>query len=132
MFARIDEFTIARLTERPLLSIVVPGADEEVVIGRFIASVHPAWTRLRDPWEAIIVDDGSADRTVSIVREAANTDDAFASSRHLTGGRARRFARFPGGMWPLGADGRRRLSMPWDNLPRFLDVVAGTSTRRRS
>jgi len=62
------------VSERPYLSIVVPAYNEEAVIGRFIESVRADVDRSGVSWEAIVVDDGSADRTAEIVREAARGD----------------------------------------------------------
>ena len=63
------------MAERPFLSIVVPAYNEEAVIGRFIESVRADVDRPGLTWEAIIVDDGSADQTARVVREAAGADD---------------------------------------------------------
>ncbi len=112
------------MTGRPFLSIVVPAYNEEVVIGRFIASVHAGVDGLARSWEAIIVDDGSADRTVNIVREAAKTDDRIrliAAPHRGKGAALRQGFLAARGHWVLMADAD--LSMPWDNLARFLDVV---------
>jgi dolichyl-phosphate beta-glucosyltransferase len=112
------------VTGRPFLSIVVPAYNEEVVIGRFIASVHADVDGLARSWEAIIVDDGSADRTVNIVREAAETDGRIrliAAPHRGKGAALRQGFLAARGHWVLMADAD--LSMPWDNLARFLDVV---------
>ena len=72
--ARSVECTIAEVSERPFLSIVVPAYNEQAVIGRFIDSVRgelPAGIA----WEVIVVDDGSVDATVKIVRDAAALDE---------------------------------------------------------
>jgi len=51
-----------------VLSIVVPAYNEQRVIGRFIDSVRSELSSGAFNWEAVLVDDGSADDTVRIVR----------------------------------------------------------------
>lgn len=112
---------------RPFLSIVVPAFNEEAVIGRFIESVRCEVDASGVTWEAIIIDDGSADRTAAIAMAAARADERvrLVSAPHLGKGAAVRagFAA-AGGDWVLMADAD--LSMPWDNLRRFLDLTAET------
>ena len=113
------------MTGRPFLSIVVPAYNEEAVIGRFIESVHADVDRPGLTWEAIIVDDGSADRTVRIVRDAAKADDRIrlVEGAHRGKGAAVRQGFLAArGQWVLMADAD--LSMPWDNLSRFLAIAA--------
>ena len=113
------------MSERPLLSIVVPAFNEEAVIGRFIESVHVDVTRLGISWEVIIVDDGSADETAAIARNAARADDRIRLVEIVHRGKGaaiRRGFQAARGRWVFMADAD--LSMPWDNLPRFLDPVS--------
>ena len=112
------------MAERPFLSIVVPAYNEEAVIGRFIESVRADVDRQGLTWEAIIVDDGSADRTARVVREAAGADDRIrlVEAPHRGKGAAVRQGFLAArGQWVLMADAD--LSMPWDNLSRFLDAA---------
>ena len=112
------------MTDRPFLSIVVPAYNEQDVIGRFIDSVHADVDRQGFTWEAIIVDDGSADDTVTIVREAAKADGRvrLVEAPHRGKGAAVREGFLTArGAWVLMADAD--LSMPWDNLPRFLELT---------
>ena len=121
---------MAAVPERPRLSIVVPAYNEEAVIGRFIESVHAEVSPLGVTWEIVVVDDGSTDATVKIVRDAAVRDAARAGDRvrlleiaHRGKGAAVREGFLAArGEWVLMADAD--LSMPWDNLRRFLDVAA--------
>jgi glycosyltransferase involved in cell wall biosynthesis len=113
------------VAERPFLSIVVPAYNEEAVIGRFIESVRADVDRPGLTWEAIIVDDGSADQTARAVREAAGADDRIrlVEAPHRGKGAAVRQGFLAArGQWILMADAD--LSMPWDNLSRFLDAAA--------
>ena len=103
---------------------MVPAYNEQEVIGRFIESVRTDIARGGLTWEAIIVDDGSADGTVAIVREAARTDERIrlVEAPHRGKGAAVRQGFLAArGEWVLMADAD--LSMPWDNLPRFLDAI---------
>jgi len=126
------------VTERPFLSIVVPAYNEEAVIGRFIDSVHADVDRPGLTWEAIIVDDGSADQTVRIVRDAAKADERIrlVEGAHRGKGAAVRQGFLAArGQWVLMADAD--LSMPWDNLSRFLAIAvprqgSGQAPRRDS
>src|SRR5882762_2219342 len=111
--------------DRPFLSIVVPAFNEQAVICRFIDSVRAEVDRQGLSWEAIVVDDGSADDTARIVRDAAKADARvrLVEAPHRGKGAAVREGFLAArGEWVLMADAD--LSMPWDNLHRFLDVAA--------
>jgi dolichyl-phosphate beta-glucosyltransferase len=112
------------VSPRPFLSIVVPAYNEEAVIDRFLESVRSDVERTGLTWESIIVDDGSGDRTPAIVREAAHTDARIrlVQAAHRGKGAAVRQGLVAArGQWVLMADAD--LSMPWDNLSRFLDAA---------
>ncbi|WP_439691245.1 glycosyltransferase [Curtobacterium sp. SP.BCo] len=72
VLARYARGAARREAEQPLVSIVMPVHRRADVVGAALASVraqqHPAW-------ELIVVDDGSGDNTVDVVRKAA-ADDA--------------------------------------------------------
>ncbi len=54
----------------PVLSVVVPMYDEEAVLGLFTARLRPVLDGLREPYEVLVVDDGSRDATpVLLLRE---------------------------------------------------------------
>lgn len=113
------------MSERPFLSIVVPAYNEQAVIGRFIDSVRGELTPADMTWEAIVVDDGSVDATVKIVRDAAAADDRIrliAAPHRGKGAAVRQGFLAARGEWVLMADAD--LSMPWDNLPRLLAAAA--------
>ena len=52
------------------LSVVIPARDEEGAIGQTVAEVTAALTAERIPFEIVVVDDGSTDRTAACVRQA--------------------------------------------------------------
>ena len=110
------------MPDRPFLSIVVPAYNEHAVIGRFIDSLYTEVDRPGLTWEAIIVDDGSADDTVAMVRHAkADERVRLIETPHRGKGAAVREGLLAArGEWVLMADAD--LSMPWDNLSRFLDI----------
>ena len=56
----------ARVSQRPLMSIIVPCFNEEAVIGRFFETVTAELDALDADWEIICVDDGSRDNTLYI------------------------------------------------------------------
>lgn len=113
------------MPQRPFLSIVVPAYNEEAVIGHFLESVHSDVDRAGLTWEAIVVDDGSSDRTRAIVRDAASVDPRvhLVEAPHRGKGAAvRQGLVVARGEWVLMADAD--LSMPWDNLSRFFAVAS--------
>jgi dolichol-phosphate mannosyltransferase len=52
----------------PVLSVVAPCYDEEDVLGMFLEALLPVLDGIGEPFEVILVDDGSGDRTFDIVR----------------------------------------------------------------
>jgi glycosyltransferase involved in cell wall biosynthesis len=52
------------------LSLVVPLFNEEDNVAELVAQVHAALDQLDWPWQLILVDDGSSDRTVDRIRQA--------------------------------------------------------------
>lgn len=51
------------------VSVVIPAFNEEASIERDLAQVREAMTAFGDPWELIVVDDGSTDRTGEIAEK---------------------------------------------------------------
>ena len=116
---------LREVLSRPFLSIVVPAYNEQAMIGRFIDSVHRELPSFSVSWEAIIVDDGSADGTAAIVRDAARADERIRliEAPHRGKGAAVRQGFLAArGQWVLMADAD--LSMPWSNLTRFLAAIS--------
>jgi dolichyl-phosphate beta-glucosyltransferase len=110
--------------DRPFLSIVVPAYNEQAVIGRFIESLRRGIDGQGFTWETIIVDDGSTDGTLRVARDEARGDPrvrVVEGPHRGKGAAVREGFRAAGGQWVLMADAD--LSMPWDNLARFLDVA---------
>ncbi|HEX6001284.1 MAG TPA: glycosyltransferase family 2 protein [Hyphomicrobiaceae bacterium] len=54
---------------QPLLSVIVPGLNEEHAIPPLLDRLRPVLDGLDVDWEAIFVDDGSADGTMNLLRE---------------------------------------------------------------
>ena len=59
-------------SSRPLISVLVPAYNAAGTIGSALSSIQ---TQTWREFEIIVVDDGSVDDTVDVVREAAMTDD---------------------------------------------------------
>jgi glycosyltransferase involved in cell wall biosynthesis len=81
--------------------------------------------RLSLEWELMVVDDGSVDRTVAIVEQAAASERRIRLIRGGRGGKGKAIQRGmleARGAWRFMADAD--LAMPVDNLERFLNVVA--------
>jgi len=109
----------------PFLSVVVPAFNEEARIGRTITEVIAEFDRLAVDGELLVVDDGSSDRTVSIVQQAADGDGRIRLVRAAHAGKGATVRR---GMLESRAEWRfladADLSMPISELRRFLDVAA--------
>ena len=52
-----------------MISFVVPAYNEERLIGRTLAAIHAAARETAEPYEIVVVDDGSSDRTSDLARE---------------------------------------------------------------
>jgi glycosyltransferase involved in cell wall biosynthesis len=52
------------------VSIVIPAYNEERSIGRDLAQIHKSMEEFTEPWELVVVDDGSTDATAELAREA--------------------------------------------------------------
>ncbi len=52
----------------PAISIIIPAHNEERFLGATLDAIHAAAVGLEDPFEVIVVDDGSTDRTAAIAR----------------------------------------------------------------
>jgi glycosyltransferase involved in cell wall biosynthesis len=52
-----------------LISFVVPAYNEEVLLGRALSALTSAGGSLGEPFEVVVVDDASTDRTAEVARE---------------------------------------------------------------
>lgn len=66
-YSAYAEWKTKPIQEDPYLSIVIPAYNEEVRILPTIGAVASHVSGLGFPWELIVVDDGSTDRTVELV-----------------------------------------------------------------
>ena len=108
----------------PYLSVVVPAFNEEPRIGQTVSEVIAAFDRLAIEAELIVVDDGSTDRTASIVEQAAAGEGRIRLVRAIHAGKGatvRRGMLEARGEWRFLADAD--LSMPIADLRRFLDAA---------
>ena len=60
--------------ERPFVSVVVPCYNEEEVLRELHRRVTRVLRKVAGDWELILVNDGSADRTLELIREIASED----------------------------------------------------------
>lgn len=125
---------------RPEISLVIPVYDEEDNLKELLQEIRSAMKRVDHPWEVLLVDDGSRDRSWSIMQEEARQDDhvrglKFAANRGQTAAFAAGFKQAHGAVVvTLDAD----LQNDPADIPRLLevlreqaaDVVLGIRTRR--
>jgi len=62
------------LSKPPVYSIVAPVLNEADSLPEFLARLGEVMKKLGDPWELVIVDDGSKDRTAEIIQQHAAKD----------------------------------------------------------
>ena len=67
----------------PMLSIVVPAFNEETLIGAFIERVRQELVQFVETWEIVVVDDGSTDKTRSIVESFSRGDASAVIPKQL-------------------------------------------------
>jgi glycosyltransferase involved in cell wall biosynthesis len=106
---------------QPFLSIVIPAYNEEMRIAQTLNTVVSYVRGQGYSWEVVVADDGSQDRTATLVEAAARENPGIRLVRLSHGGKGWAVR---GGM--LEARGQYRfladadLSMPIENLERFL------------
>ncbi len=59
---------------KPTISIVVPVFNEEEVLPELYRRISQVMDELGEPWELILVDDGSKDRSAEVIRELHDKD----------------------------------------------------------
>lgn len=62
------------MDERPRISLVIPVFDEEENVPLLFAELRAALASLAEPWEAVVVDDGSRDGSWARIRAEAARD----------------------------------------------------------
>jgi len=106
----------------PFLSVVIPAYNEEARIGESLRRIIPYLRSLHRPFELIVVDDGSRDGTIEVVRGSINGCDRVRILRNKRnrgkGYAVRRGMLEAKGKYVLFTDAD--LSTPIDELGRFL------------
>jgi glycosyltransferase involved in cell wall biosynthesis len=54
-----------------VITFIVPAHNEEQLLGRTLAALHDASAEIGTPYELIVVDDASTDRTAEVARAPA-------------------------------------------------------------
>ena len=62
------------MTEKPKFSIVVPMYNEEESLPVLYQRITEVMDRTSEPWEFVMVDDGSSDRTADMIRDFSQED----------------------------------------------------------
>ncbi|MGL4304938.1 MAG: dolichyl-phosphate beta-glucosyltransferase [Mycobacteriaceae bacterium] len=122
------------LTVRPQISVVVPTYNEEIRILPTVGAIATHMSSRSQPWELIIADDGSTDRTVGLLSELglANMKVLVAERNGGKGSAVRRGIQAARGDFVLFADADQ--STPIEQIEQFLaectsggcDVVIGS------
>ena len=108
--------------EQPLLSVVIPCYNEERRLGRSLRRILEYLEQSGWSWELIVVDDGSSDGTVTLVRELAPM--AKVLSHHPNRGKGYAVQQgmlAAGGQWVLFTDSD--LATPIEHLGEFMPVA---------
>jgi glycosyltransferase involved in cell wall biosynthesis len=103
-----------------LLSVIIPVFNEELTVGNVIDRVKVALLQIGLPYEIIVVDDHSHDRSVDVVRE--HNSKLFSLKQHMGKGYGLRagFAKAKGDIIiTIDSDGSHRP----EELPRVLSPV---------
>ncbi len=110
---------------RPFLSLIIPAYNEEGRIGSSLRTVRAYLESMGRPWEIIVVDDGSTDGTVGVVKDwAAGCEQARVISyeRNLGKGYAVRQGMLAArGQYAAFSDAD--LSAPIEELAKLFDLA---------
>jgi dolichol-phosphate mannosyltransferase len=60
----------SHMNESPYLSLVIPCYNEEEVVPELLSRVQSSLSKLGRPWEVVLVDDGSTDKTPRLLADA--------------------------------------------------------------
>lgn len=69
-----NEFKIQKEMDKPLISIIIPTYNRAHLVGETLESILK---QTYPHWECIVVDDGSTDETVAVVKNYVNKDSRF-------------------------------------------------------
>ncbi len=113
------------MPKRPYISVIVPAYNEEERLPQTLSEIQDLLEGRDFPWELLVADDGSRDRTVDVSREAFREgNDCRVLVAERNGGKGSAIRR---GM--LEAKGRYRLftdadnSTPIEELPRLIRAM---------
>jgi glycosyltransferase involved in cell wall biosynthesis len=69
---------LASTNPDPVLSVVAPAFNEAECLPEFFDHVRAVMDELGDPWELVLVNDGSRDATLGVMRHLRETDPRVA------------------------------------------------------
>jgi glycosyltransferase involved in cell wall biosynthesis len=68
-FEHFVYFVVVSRGAVPMISFVVPAYNEELLVGEAVRSIHAAARAIGEPYEIIVANDGSDDRTAAVAEE---------------------------------------------------------------
>ncbi len=110
-------------TEEPLLTIVIPAYNEEIRIIPTVGAIASHVSGLGFPWELIVADDGSSDRTVELLQRTgfANMRVLIAEKNGGKGSAVRRGVKAARGQYILFSDADN--STPIEEVDKLLNYL---------
>ncbi len=111
------------ISEHPYLTVVIPAYNEEERILPTVGAIASFVTSLGFPWELIVADDGSCDRTVDLLKrnQFANVHILEAEKNEGKGSAVRRGMLAARGRYVLFSDADN--STPIEELPKLLAML---------
>lgn len=106
-----------------MISIVIPAYNEEKRIGRSIGLIVKHLEKRRYTYEIIIVDDGSTDDTIAVVKQIGNNDIKIIKNKKNRGKGYSVRRGILNAKYPLVLFSDSDLATPIEELDKFIDYI---------